>query len=237
MTLESSLPAPQINEPPPVAIRSVHHDVKLNKPVPPPKAKPPEPKKIAPQKIEQRKPAAVKPPPRRRKRRKKQVRKAKTAPQQAVKPAVAQIPMNLGPATGQGVEVQDTPVADEGGTDEVVDPRAGHVDGEKDGVGVDLSGYGARVRAAVQRRQHYPESAEEDGVEGTVRVRVTVRADGSLVAKPTIIKSSGNGTLDREALRMVRASAPFANLPSGFKKDGTAQLTIPIIFELEEDDF
>lgn len=226
-------------------VRAVHQDIVLERPAPPPVVAPapaPKPAIIPP------KPVAAKPPPKKRRKRvskRKKIAKPTTAFEQKAPtpaaapvkaPAPAAVPIHA-PAADAGVAVQTSaPTGDVGENTAAVDPRAGHVDGAADGEGVDLSGYGARVRAAVQRRQHYPESAEADGLEGTVRVKVSLRPDGSLVAPPKVVRSSGHRSLDKEAVRMVRASAPFMKLPAGFKT-GTAELTIPIVFELEEDDF
>ena len=248
LTLEPTAPA----LPPTVEmqlVRAVHQDVVLQRPkraVPPPPA-PPAPKLIRTV-SESPKPSLDQPPPKRRKRKRRPARvkpvrpkaaafESETAPTQpAAAPMAAAVPVRVASA-GAGVAVAPSAAgpAEEAGN-APVDPRRGHVDGSHSGAGVSLSAYGARVRAAVQRRQHYPEIAEEQGLQGTVRVGVTLRPDGSLVAEPKIMRSSGHRALDREAVRMVRASAPFANLPAGFTA-GTAELTIPIVFALEEDDF
>ncbi|HAN32700.1 MAG TPA: hypothetical protein DCQ06_13995 [Myxococcales bacterium] len=100
----------------------------------------------------------------------------------------------------------------------------------------DLTGYGEGVRRAVQRQQRYPVVAEQDGIEGRVVVKIRVGRNGRLVSKPVVKHSSGHPSLDREAVRMVQAAAPFRALPGGVR-DGVAELELPIVFELDGDDF
>ena len=101
------------------------------------------------------------------------------------------------------------------------------------GDGFDLMGYGSTVRDRVARQQRYPEDASDRGWEGEVEVRVRVGRDGQLVGKPEIVRSSGFASLDREALRMVRAAAPFRVLPAAFH-DEYAELVLPIVFALAD---
>lgn len=54
----------------------------------------------------------------------------------------------------------------------------------------------------IERNIQYPEAALEDGIEGTVKLEVTIGADGTL-KQIEIIKSPGHG-LDKEAIRLVK---------------------------------
>jgi protein TonB len=58
----------------------------------------------------------------------------------------------------------------------------------------------------------YPQKAFEKNEEGTVRVKMSIDADGSL-AGVTLMSSSGYADLDDGAISVVRAAAPFEPLP------------------------
>lgn len=78
------------------------------------------------------------------------------------------------------------------------------------------AGWGAAIRARVERRKSYP--ADARGASGAVTVRLTVSGGGALVGV-ALAASSGNAALDQAALRAVQAAAPFpaapADLPQG----------------------
>ena len=78
------------------------------------------------------------------------------------------------------------------------------------------AGWGAAIRARVERRKSYP--ADARGASGAVTVRLTVSGGGALVGV-ALAASSGNAALDQAALRAVQAAAPFpaapAELPQG----------------------
>ncbi|WP_327036936.1 energy transducer TonB [Methylomarinum vadi] len=59
---------------------------------------------------------------------------------------------------------------------------------------------------------NYPEVARKKGFSGTLTMDVGIKADGSIYSM-RITKSSGNQALDDAAKRIVRMSAPFAELP------------------------
>ncbi len=101
------------------------------------------------------------------------------------------------------------------------------------GDGFDLGDYVRAMGSRVARQQRYPDEASDRGWQGTVEVRVIVGRDGQLVGEPEIVRSSGHGALDREALRMVRAAAPFRAMPAS-AGDETVQVVLPIEFVLED---
>jgi TonB family protein len=104
--------------------------------------------------------------------------------------------------------------------------------GEAGGQGFDVAGYGRGLHALVAAKKSYPVLARRMGLEGVTRLRVRVRADGTLDGPPQLTASSGHALLDREALRMVEASAPFpAFVDSG---RGAIALILTIRFSLDE---
>jgi TonB family protein len=52
----------------------------------------------------------------------------------------------------------------------------------------------------------------------SVVVAFTIKSDGS-IAGPSLVKGSGNETLDGLALRAVTLAAPFGKLPPGVAED------------------
>lgn len=226
-------------------VRAVHADVALPKPPEPPPAvvppPPPEPIQVA---------AAPAPQPeqpkKKTRKRRKRAQPSPPAPfesEQAREPSPsAEAPPATVPAmplaAGAGsVEVPSAPPASgEADSDGPVDADAPAGDGEGVPDGVLLGGYGEQLRRRVARQQRYPGEAMDEGWTGTVEVEVRVARDGTLVGSPKVVRSSGHASLDREAIRMVRAAAPFTALPQGLRSD-VATLSVPIVFELEDEDF
>jgi periplasmic protein TonB len=64
---------------------------------------------------------------------------------------------------------------------------------------------------------NYPESAR-GRVYGTLRMSVSINADGSLAALE-LDRSSGHQVLDRAAERIVRMGAPYASFPPDIRRD------------------
>ncbi|MGZ4958552.1 MAG: energy transducer TonB [Methylomonas sp.] len=60
---------------------------------------------------------------------------------------------------------------------------------------------------------NYPEAARKKGESQTLTLDVGINADGSIYSM-RIVRSSGNPALDEAAKRIVRMSAPFAELPA-----------------------
>ena len=71
--------------------------------------------------------------------------------------------------------------------------------------------YNALVFGHLQRFKRYPTAAH--GASGTVVVRFVINRAGQVVAS-AVTKSSGNGTLDRAALEILRRASPFPPFPA-----------------------
>jgi len=61
--------------------------------------------------------------------------------------------------------------------------------------------------------RHYPEEARQKRIFGEVRLAVTLRPDGSVVAVD-ILQGSSQRVLDQAAVRTVQLAAPFAGFPA-----------------------
>lgn len=65
---------------------------------------------------------------------------------------------------------------------------------------------------------NYPQDARDNGLYGRLRLRVDIRADGSLI-DVRIQRGSGHASLDDAAIRIVRLAAPFAPFPPSLARD------------------
>jgi protein TonB len=71
--------------------------------------------------------------------------------------------------------------------------------------------YNSLVYGHLQRFKRYPSSAH--GASGTVTVRFALNREGDVVSS-AVTKSSGNETLDEEALAILRRASPFPPFPA-----------------------
>jgi protein TonB len=76
--------------------------------------------------------------------------------------------------------------------------------------------YSARLLQVGRKVGSYPQEAVARKLEGTAQVMVTIAADGSL-KQHELVRSSGHGTLDAQALAMVEKAVPLAEIPSALK--------------------
>lgn len=76
--------------------------------------------------------------------------------------------------------------------------------------------YNRWLKIKVESVLKYPELAAISGYQGTLFIKFDIMKDGSL-GDLEILKSSGYKILDDEALRSIRASAPFQPLPNEWK--------------------
>jgi protein TonB len=65
---------------------------------------------------------------------------------------------------------------------------------------------------------NYPEEAKRLGLHGSLILRVSVRADGT-VEDVRIVRSSGFDVLDQAAVRIVKLAAPYAPFPPDIRAD------------------
>jgi len=88
------------------------------------------------------------------------------------------------------------------------------------------AGWGAAIRARIERRKRYPSGAR--GASSTVTVRLTVSRAGAL-AGVSVARSSGHPALDQAAVAAVRAAAGFPAAPMGLG-DASYSFTLPMAF-------
>ena len=75
-----------------------------------------------------------------------------------------------------------------------------------------------RIKVERIGNLNYPEQARRQGIFGSLRLSVSINADGSL-GPIEVGKSSGNRVLDAAAMRIVKLAAPYSPLPPDIRKD------------------
>jgi protein TonB len=78
--------------------------------------------------------------------------------------------------------------------------------------------YFNRIKQAINQNWEYPELAKRYGLQGTLLLEFAVGANGQL-EQLRLVRSSGSQLLDDEALRAIKAAAPFAPIPSWIKSN------------------
>jgi periplasmic protein TonB len=89
--------------------------------------------------------------------------------------------------------------------------------------------YAKIIRARLIQNWDYPAAARENLIEGKLLVLFTLTKEGHLAAF-RILEPSGARILDEEALRTIRAAAPFPPFPTSL---GLAKLHIKARFEYQ----
>jgi protein TonB len=106
--------------------------------------------------------------------------------------------------------------------------------GGREGPGADdLRQYRLSLATAARRFKHYPALASERGWEGTVELALNVSAISPL-PEVVLVRSSGRGVLDAQALKMMTEAARVTTLPEGLK-GRDFRILLPVQFSLEND--
>lgn len=87
--------------------------------------------------------------------------------------------------------------------------------------------YFSSIKRNIEFVWEYPEAALRYGLQGKLLLQFTIIASGELESAQ-IIRSSGSNLLDHEALRAMKAAAPFRPIPPWIDKK---RLTITASFE------
>lgn len=96
---------------------------------------------------------------------------------------------------------------------------------------IDFRAYGRSLYRSVIRQKRYPRMAVRMGYEGTVILLIQVAPSGKLYGKPRVVRSSGHSMLDEEAIRMIKAAAPWPSMPKGFSR-AYKTFRLPVRFSL-----
>jgi protein TonB len=92
--------------------------------------------------------------------------------------------------------------------------------------------YNRWLKIKVESMLRYPELAAMSGYQGTLYIKFDILKDGSL-GNLELLKSSGYKILDDEALRAIRASAPFQPLPEDWNMERYS-IRAAVLFYLNE---
>lgn len=92
--------------------------------------------------------------------------------------------------------------------------------------------YNRWLKIKVESMLRYPELAAMSGYQGTLYIKFDIMKDGSL-GNLELLKSSGYKILDDEALRAIRASAPFQPLPDDWRMERYS-IRAAVLFYLNE---
>jgi protein TonB len=76
--------------------------------------------------------------------------------------------------------------------------------------------YFNKIKQTIEQHWEYPEMALRYGLQGRLALEFTINGGGQLEGL-RLIRSSGSQLLDEEALRAVKAAAPFPPIPSWIK--------------------
>jgi TonB family protein len=90
--------------------------------------------------------------------------------------------------------------------------------------------YFTKIKQMINSQWEYPELALRYGLEGKLSVEFTIGANGQL-ERLRLVRSSGSQLLDEEALRAIKAAAPFPPIPRWIKPS-----PLPLVGEMIYDD-
>ena len=78
---------------------------------------------------------------------------------------------------------------------------------------------------------HYPKQAYRKGIQGRVVCQFVVKKDGK-ISKVEVVRSSGDKSLDREAVRVIRSMPKWK--PAMYQgKPVSVKYTVPVTFRLK----
>ena len=102
--------------------------------------------------------------------------------------------------------------------------------GETKSVDNVLRQYCGEVKRKIEKEKKYPRLAERNGYEGKVEIKFKILADGQ-VENVEIVNSSGYDVLDNEAVRAIRAAAPYSLIPEALAQT-YLWIKVPLVFAI-----
>jgi periplasmic protein TonB len=78
--------------------------------------------------------------------------------------------------------------------------------------------YFGSIKRSIEIEWQYPELALKYGLQGKLLLQFAIRNNGELESA-TVVRSSGSHVLDEEAVRAVKAAAPFKPIPPWINKN------------------
>jgi len=99
----------------------------------------------------------------------------------------------------------------------------------EDDLALVMTGYYRALGKRLERRKRYPRMAVKQRQQGTVKLRLLIAADGSLLSAD-IIAASKHRTLNEAATRLARDSSPYPAPPIG--ANTPLEIRVPISYHL-----
>jgi TonB family protein len=99
------------------------------------------------------------------------------------------------------------------------------------GVEKEMLTYQDIIKQRIQEYRRYPPDAKRQGIEGGVNMAFTLLKGGQL-KEAVILKTSGDDSLDREALATINRAAPYPVMPDGVLGQ-EIKMQVRIIFKIE----
>jgi len=104
--------------------------------------------------------------------------------------------------------------------------------GESGGTGLVVkNNYMGLVLKKIHTNKYYPIYAKKRGLTGTVKLKFTLKKNGSIKGNIEKLKSSGYDILDNAGIKAINDSAPFASFPEEIKEH-EINFTVDIDFVL-----
>jgi TonB family protein len=105
-------------------------------------------------------------------------------------------------------------------------PQSAKTESAQDAKQIEYKSYLEQVKKKIVRVWKYPVEASRNRDEGKVDLEFTILKDGRL-KNARILVSSGNFSMDREAIRSVRSASPFNPIP---EQTGLEEISIRFTF-------
>jgi len=104
--------------------------------------------------------------------------------------------------------------------------KQGSTDAEKE-----MLTYQDIIKQKIQQARKYPADARQKGIEGNVQLAFTIIKQGTL-KNAEITGTSGNASLDEEAIATVKRASPFPEIPAIYA-GGEMTMKVKLIFNIE----
>lgn len=85
----------------------------------------------------------------------------------------------------------------------------------------------------LSKYKKYPEDARRRGMQGTARLRFVVDAEGKVLSY-SLAGGSGNASLDRATLEMIRRAQPLPPPPKELLTNGSLEVVAPFVYSLDK---
>ncbi|MTI44278.1 TonB family protein [Roseibium hamelinense] len=92
----------------------------------------------------------------------------------------------------------------------------------------DHKSYARTLRQWVERHKRYPVKARERGITGRGLLKITIARSGKVLSS-SLVKSTGNGTLDAALKALPKRASPFPQMPSGLP-GSRLTFSVPVSF-------